>query len=84
MSYAELWRRLGVIAERLRVAQPSYGWVRSLAQVERRRARAARQLWGDVAADVAAGLVKRPLFRVLEHMEDPPGGVRRQRMDETD
>jgi len=69
---AEAWRRLGAAAERIGLSQPSYGWVRELAKVERQRieaARARREFWADVAGDFAVGLVKRPGFRVLEHME---------------
>jgi hypothetical protein len=84
-SYAELWRRLRPIADRMGIARPSYGWVRRFAGLERRRARETRELWGDVAAGVASGLVKRPLFRVLEHMEERErGAIRGQPLDEAD
>jgi hypothetical protein len=69
---AETWRRLGEAANRLGLPQPSYGWVRDSARLERQRleaARARREFWADVAGDFAVGLDKRPGFRVLEHME---------------
>ena len=77
VGFAEIRRRLGSTAERLNLAQPSYTRVRELVLLEREQrdqAAVRRELWAAVAGDLAAGLVKRPFFRVLEHMEERDAG----------
>jgi hypothetical protein len=57
---AETWRNVAGAAERLGMRRPSYQHVRRLVRIERRRReleRAGREVWGDVAATLAAGRV---------------------------
>ena len=48
---AETWRRVGVVADRLRLTRPSYQQVRLIVHDSRRRGR--RPTAGDVLLDIA-------------------------------
>jgi hypothetical protein len=60
VSYAEAWRRLIPIENRLRIGRPTYWKVRRFIQLERRelelRRRRNRQIAEDLLADVMRGL----------------------------
>jgi hypothetical protein len=57
---AETWRQVAAAAERAGMRRPSYGHVRRLTRLDRRRRELERQgraVWGKVATTLAAGRV---------------------------
>lgn len=69
---AEVWRQVGSAAERVGMGRPSYGHVRRLVRVERRRRvleRQGRAVLGKAAATLAAGRVPSAVF-VLERLRE--------------
>jgi hypothetical protein len=62
---AEIWRQVGSAAERVGIGRPSYGHVRRLVRVERRRRaleRQGRAVLGKAASTMAAGRVPSAVF----------------------
>jgi hypothetical protein len=69
---AEVWRQVGSAAERVGMGRPSYGHVRRLVRVERRRRaleREGRAVLGKAASTMAAGRVPSAVF-VLERLRE--------------
>lgn len=69
---AEVWRRVGRAAERVGMRRPSYGHVRRLVRIERRRRELEREgkaVLGWAAATLAAGRVPSAVL-VLERLRE--------------
>jgi hypothetical protein len=64
LPIAELWRRVGVVADRLELPRPSYERVRLLVHAQR-RLRRFNPTAGDIATDIV--LLKRPFEDLLRH-----------------
>jgi len=60
VGYAEAWRALIPVAERLDTPRPTYWRVRRFLLSERRRQVVRRDRRQQIVADLLAGLVKRP------------------------
>jgi hypothetical protein len=72
MPAAEVWRRVGRAAERVGIRRPSYGHVRRLVRIERRRReleREGRAVIGRAAVTLAAGRVPSAVL-VLERLRE--------------
>ena len=60
VSMAETWRQVAAAAERMGMRRPSYGHVRRLVLIDRRRKELQRQgraVWGELAKTLVAGRV---------------------------
>lgn len=69
---AETWRQVGRAAERLGLTRPSYGHIRRLVRIERRRRQLearGRAVLGRAAATLAAGRVPSAVL-VLERLRE--------------
>lgn len=69
---AETWRRVAAATERLNMRRPSYGHVRRLVRIERRRRKlqaAGRQVLGRAATTMAASQVPSALH-ALERLRE--------------
>ena len=69
---AEVWRRVGLAAQRVGLQRPSYGHVRRLVLIERRRReleREGRAILGDYATTLVAGRVPSAIL-VLERLQE--------------
>jgi len=69
---AETWRQVASAAERLGMRRPSYGHVRRLVRIERRRRQleaAGREVLGRAATTLAAGRVPSAVL-VLERLRE--------------
>jgi hypothetical protein len=75
MPIAETWRQVAGAAERLGMRRPSYGHVRRLVRIERRRRQleaAGREVLGRAATTLAAGRVPSAVL-VLERLRELKG-----------
>jgi hypothetical protein len=75
---AETWRRVARAAEQLGLWRPSYGHIRRLVRIERRRRQleaAGRAVLGRAAATLAAGRVPSAVL-VLERLRELRGAER--------
>src|SRR5918995_1898243 len=73
---AETWRRVASTAERLGMRRPSYGHIRRLVRIERRRRQleaAGREVLGRAATTMAAGRVPSAVL-VLRRLRGLKGG----------